>query len=88
MRRRGIALCLHDMPGSATGWEITAPFVYVRFHGASSRYGDSYPDEHLHRWADWLNQRRAQGCDVYAYFNNDVGSHAPRNALTFRRMLD
>jgi uncharacterized protein YecE (DUF72 family) len=88
MRRRGIALCLHDMPGSATGQEVTAPFIYVRFHGASSRYGGSYPDEHLFRWADWLNERRAQGCDVYAYFNNDVGGLAPRNALTLRRMLD
>jgi uncharacterized protein YecE (DUF72 family) len=30
----------------------------------------------------------AEGCDVYAYFNNDVGGHAPRNALTLRRMLN
>jgi uncharacterized protein YecE (DUF72 family) len=30
----------------------------------------------------------AGGRDVYAYFNNDVGGHAPRNALTLRRLLD
>ena len=88
MRRRRLALCLHDMPGSATGQDATGPFVYVRFHGASSRYGGSYPDDRLHRWAHWLNQRRDEGCDVYAYFNNDVGGHAPRNAVTLRQMLD
>jgi uncharacterized protein YecE (DUF72 family) len=87
MRRHGMALCLHDMPGSATGREVTAPFVYVRFHGASSRYGGSYPDAHLFRWAEWLNHCRDRGCDVYAYFNNDIGGHAPRNALTLRSML-
>jgi uncharacterized protein YecE (DUF72 family) len=25
---------------------------------------------------------------VYAYFNNDVGGHAPRNALVLRRQLE
>jgi len=25
---------------------------------------------------------------VYAYFNNDVGGHAPRDALTLRRALE
>lgn len=88
MRRRKLALCLHDMPGSATGQDVTGPFVYVRFHGASSQYGGSYPDDSLHCWARCLNQCRDQGRDVYAYFNNDVGGHAPRNALTLRQMLD
>jgi uncharacterized protein YecE (DUF72 family) len=83
-----VAICLHDMPGSATGRNVEGPFVYVRFHGASTRYGGSYSDDRLRRWAAWLNDRLAEGCDVYAYFNNDVGGHAPRNALTLRRMLN
>jgi len=84
----GVTICLHDMAGSATGRDVTGPFVYVRFHGPSVRYGGSYTDERLQRWAVWLNARLDDGCDVYAYFNNDVGGHAPRNALTLRRMLD
>jgi uncharacterized protein YecE (DUF72 family) len=24
---------------------------------------------------------------VYAYFNNDIGGHAPRDALRFRQLL-
>ncbi len=31
--------------------------------------------------------QRATGADVYAYFNNDVGSHAPRDAVTLRAMM-
>ena len=87
MERYRVALCLHDMPGSATGHERVGPFVYVRFHGAIGKYGGSYSDDRLRRWADWLNVQRAAGWDVYAYFNNDVGGHAPRNALTLRRMM-
>jgi uncharacterized protein YecE (DUF72 family) len=88
LRRHRVALCLHDMPGSATGREPSGPFVYLRFHGATGKYGGSYADDQLRSWAQWLDDRRAEGCDVYAYFNNDVGGHAPRNALTLRRMLD
>jgi hypothetical protein len=28
------------------------------------------------------------GADVYAYFNNDPGGHAPRDAVTLRRFLE
>jgi uncharacterized protein YecE (DUF72 family) len=88
LERHGAALCLHDMRGSATVRERVGPFVYVRFHGASGTYSGGYPDERLAGWADWLAAERAQGRDVYAYFNNDVGGHAPRNAVTLRRFLE
>ena len=85
--KHAVALCLHDMPGSATGRLRVGPFVYVRFHGASGRYDGSYPDDRLSDWAGWLDTQISTGVDVYAYFNNDVGGHAPRNALTIRRQL-
>ena len=87
LERHRVSLCLHDMPGSATGRLRVGPCVYVRFHGASGRYDGSYPDEHLANWADWLQQQARAGADVYAYFNNDVGGHAPRNALVLRRQM-
>ena len=86
--RYGVALCLHDMRGSATGRERIGPFVYVRFHGATGDYGGGYSDRQLRDWANWLNQQRRTGVEVYAYFNNDVGGHAPPNALTLRRMME
>jgi uncharacterized protein YecE (DUF72 family) len=88
MERHGVALCLHDMPGSATERTRVGPFVYVRFHGATSTYAGGYPEERLRGWAEWLNGQRDLGCDVYAYFNNDIGGHAPRDAVTLRRVLD
>lgn len=88
LSQHGVALCLHDMRGSATPRERVGPFVYVRFHGASGTYSGSYPDGRLNGWAEWLHGQRASGADVYAYFNNDVGGHAPRNALTLRRFLE
>jgi uncharacterized protein YecE (DUF72 family) len=88
LERYGVALCLHDMRGSATGRERVGPFVYVRFHGASGTYSGSYPDSRLGDWATWLGLQQRSGADVYGYFNNDVGGHAPRNALTLRRLME
>jgi uncharacterized protein YecE (DUF72 family) len=83
-----VARCLHDMKGSATGRERIGPFVYVRFHGASGTYSGGYPEGRLARWAEWMRCQSADGADVYAYFNNDVGGHAPRDAVTLRRHLE
>jgi uncharacterized protein YecE (DUF72 family) len=88
LERHGVALCLHDMRGSATGRRQTRPFVYVRFHGASGTYSGGYPAHRLRGWAEWIRAQIAGGTDVYAYFNNDVGGHAPRDALTLRRFLE
>jgi uncharacterized protein YecE (DUF72 family) len=87
LERSGVGLCLHDMKGSATGRERVGPFVYVRFHGTAGRYGGGYPDDRLEEWAAWLQAQRDGGADVYAYFNNDVGGHAPRDAATLQRMM-
>ena len=51
LTRPRVALCLHDMRGSATA-------------------------------------RSARPARTYAYFNNDVGGHASRNAVTLRRFLE
>jgi uncharacterized protein YecE (DUF72 family) len=88
LHQRGVALCLHDMPGSATGRERVGSFVYMRFHGADAKYGGGYSEERLRSWAEWLNAQRDDGCDVYAYFNNDIGGHAPRDAQMLRRVLE
>jgi uncharacterized protein YecE (DUF72 family) len=87
MERHRAALCLHDMSNSATGRLRVGPLVYVRFHGPSGQYHGGYSDEALESWADWLNEQLEGGTDVFAYFNNDVGGHAPRDAVTLRRMM-
>jgi uncharacterized protein YecE (DUF72 family) len=86
LERHHVALCLHDMPGSASQRIITGRFVYVRFHGVE-KYSGSYSDRTLDEWADWLSGRLTAGIPVYAYFNNDIGGHAPRDAVRLRTRL-
>jgi uncharacterized protein YecE (DUF72 family) len=83
----GVALCLHDMSGSATRPEPTGPFVYVRFHGASGRYRGGYSGQKLSGWADRMAEWAAEGLPVFAYFNNDAGAHAVRDAQRLREMV-
>jgi uncharacterized protein YecE (DUF72 family) len=64
----------------------TADFVYVRFHGLASQ-GGAYSKEALAPWAAFLGRQRAAGRDVYAYFNNDIGGHAPRDAARLAELL-
>ena len=85
LERHGVALC-HDMPGSASGRLVVGPFVYVRYHG-TERYASRYEDDSLDDWADWLAGQAAGGRDVFAYFNNDTGGHAPRDAVRLRDRL-
>ncbi|MGE5243794.1 MAG: DUF72 domain-containing protein [Betaproteobacteria bacterium] len=86
LERHRVALCLHDMAGSASGRLTVGPFVYVRFHG-TTRYGGRYTTDTLERWAEWLAARTRAGIPVYAYFNNDAGGHAPRDAVRLRNAL-
>jgi uncharacterized protein YecE (DUF72 family) len=86
LERYKVALCLHDMQGSASGRLAVGPFIYVRFHG-TSKYTGSYSDEALERWADWLTERLRANVPVYAYFNNDTGGHAPRDAVRLREAI-
>jgi uncharacterized protein YecE (DUF72 family) len=87
LRRYDVSLCLHDMESSASGRLVVGPFVYVRFHFGTKKYGGRYPDERLDEWADWLSARAAEGLHIFAYFNNDTGGHAPRDAVRLRARI-
>jgi uncharacterized protein YecE (DUF72 family) len=50
LERSGVSLCLHDMPGSATGQQRVGPIVYVRYHGTSGQYRGEYSQERLEGW--------------------------------------
>jgi uncharacterized protein YecE (DUF72 family) len=82
-----VALCLHDMQGSATRRMGVGPFVYVRFHFGDRKYGGAYDGERLDAWSRWLSAQAAAGRDVFAYFNNDTGGHAPKDAIRLRVLL-
>jgi uncharacterized protein YecE (DUF72 family) len=87
LRRYRVALCLHDWGGQHSPMELTADFTYIRFHGTTGRYQGEYTPEMLRKWADLIGQWRLELKDIYAYFNNDVGGHAIRNAMTLQSWL-
>ena len=88
LEEKGVALCLHDMPGSAPPREGVGPFIYVRFHGSEAKYRGGYPNETMREWAGWLANQVNAGKSVYAYFNNDVAGHAIHDAQTLKGHLE
>jgi uncharacterized protein YecE (DUF72 family) len=61
----------------------TADWAYVRFHGPNApkaKYVGRYGGRRLWRPADRLASWLDEGCDVHAYFNNDVRGFAVNDA--------
>jgi len=87
LRERGIALCVIDGPKWPTRGAVTADFVYIRFHGQTRLYSSSYDDAALNAWAERIRAWRDANLDVFAYFNNDEGAYAPRDALRLRELV-
>ncbi len=79
-----VALCLIDAPHARISGMATAPFAYVRWHGRTGADYD-YSEEELRAWARELDDLPVD--EVYGYFNNDVGAHAPYDAMDLLRML-
>ena len=67
--------------------EVTADFVYFRFHGNKILYTSKYTDEELSGWADVIKKYLREGKDVYAYFNNDSACFAVSNAITLKNLV-
>ncbi len=80
LREFDASLCLSDHAAAPAPWEVTASFVYVRGHGPGGRYAGNYSDEILGAWAARIAEWRAEGRDVYCYFDNDIKSAAPFDA--------
>ena len=87
LREWRVALCVIDTPKWPTRGAVTADFVYLRFHGQTRLYAGSYDGDALRDWAERIRSWRGRGLDVYAYFNNDEGGYAPRDALRLRELV-
>jgi uncharacterized protein YecE (DUF72 family) len=82
------AFCIYELAGYHSPLTVTTDFAYVRLHGpGEEKYQHSYDHERLRRWCrkieDWARTLKS----IYIYFDNDEGGHAPRNALTLKRMV-
>ena len=87
LERKKMSLCLHDMKGSASPVLPVGPVCYIRFHGTTGLYGGKYPVRKLREWAGIIKEQATRGREVYAYFNNDAGANAPKDAIKLKEML-
>jgi uncharacterized protein YecE (DUF72 family) len=85
LRARRVAYCIADSRDRPPHVLRTAPFVYVRFHGAGPR--GRYGGARLRRWADRLREAGAGAHTVYVYFNNDWGGYAIEDAARLAELL-
>lgn len=87
LERRGAAYVVISGAGIPCVLRATTDFVYVRLHGPDTEhlYAGSYSDADLSWWADRIREWAPR--DVLAYFNNDGGGNAVRNAWRLRELL-
>jgi uncharacterized protein YecE (DUF72 family) len=89
LARRRAAYVVMSGAGLVCTPRVTTDIAYVRLHGPddTAMYAGSYSARQLHTWAEQIRQWDAAGCDVYAYFNNDMSGNAVKNARTLKRFL-
>ena len=89
LEKHGAALCIHDMLADHP-WVRTTDWTYVRFHGPialEAKYQGRYTGRRLRPVAERLQTWLDDGCDVYAYFNNDWDGNAVKDARWLRERL-
>ena len=86
LEKHNCAFCIYELAHHLTPLQVTADLIYIRLHGPGDHYQGSYDDETLKVWAkrciDWQKKH-----DVFVYFDNDIGGHAPDNAKRLIEMV-
>jgi uncharacterized protein YecE (DUF72 family) len=81
------ALVVQDIPKSATPMiSHTSGFIYLRFHGPTGNYRESYPEHFLSEYSTYIKEWLEEGKTVYAYFNNTMGD-AFQNSGTLNEFM-
>lgn len=89
LEERGAALCLADRGSRPiTPLWRTTDWGYVRFHVGAASPEPHYGRTALHHWVDRIAERWSSGEEVWAFFNNDPGGWAVRDARTFGRRAE
>jgi uncharacterized protein YecE (DUF72 family) len=82
------SLVIHDIPKSATPLiSLESDTIYLRFHGPTGNYRDSYPEDFLREYATYITEWIENGKTVFVYFNNTIGD-AFNNLRTLNRLLN
>ena len=79
-------MVIQDIPKSATPLlNQKSDFLYIRFHGPTGNYRESYSEDFLREHAALINDWIEEGKTVYAYSNNTMGD-AFNNLTTLNRL--
>jgi uncharacterized protein YecE (DUF72 family) len=87
LQAHGCGFCQHDHHGMRTPPWVTGGLLYRRFHGL--KRGECYGDDDLRQAAAEMRAAaQSQGArSLWAFFNNDAGACAPRDAERLRACL-
>lgn len=66
--------------------EVTADFVYIRFHGPGAIYTSLYSEAEMKEWVAKIKVWKKK-YDIYVYFNNDANANAVKNAKQLIKLL-
>jgi uncharacterized protein YecE (DUF72 family) len=89
LKHYGIANVIADSGGRIAGSGVrTNSLVYLRFHGPDGHYHDPYTTGALETYARKIIGWLFEGCQVWAFFNNDFGAHAVRNARELKALIE
>lgn len=87
LESHGAALVVQDIPKSLTPMiDHASDFMYIRFHGPTGNYRDSYAEHFLSEYAGYVREWLQEGKTVFVYFNNTMGD-AYRNLQTLNRFI-
>lgn len=67
--------------------EVTAPHIYLRFHGPGYLYASSYATVSLRAYARKCKRWLEEGHDLWIFFNNDVHGYALQNAEKLKELF-
>ncbi len=87
LRNNNFALCMAHSSRWPLEMQITADYIYLRFHGGEGIYDSNYPDRDLRKWADRVKEWQSKVKDIYAFFNNDAHCYAVKNGLRLKELV-
>jgi uncharacterized protein YecE (DUF72 family) len=67
-------------------FNVSADFIYIRFHGLAGGPHHDYTRREMIPWARHIQKQASVGKKVFVYFNNDLNVRAPNNAKMLMEM--
>ena len=86
LQKYKVGYCIISAPGNLPETlHVTAPWVYIRFHGKQQWYNYKYSHEELQEWANKIISMDPEY--LLVYFNNDYHANAITNGQEIMEML-